>query len=106
MNKSFEPVCNALLDDLKPGIEFRNWTILKNYIGDRMRVEDVNPSEIVVQAPKAKSALHVPRKEFEKIWEIWPEYKAERITRQEITDLTFYSKYIISILHWLEENRQ
>jgi hypothetical protein len=68
-----------------------------------MTVVLIDEDKIVVQSPKAKNLLNVSRDEFEKISEIWPAYKAGRMQRKEVCKMTFHSKYIISILHWLEE---
>jgi hypothetical protein len=78
---------------------------LKGYLGDTMKVAQIDEDEIVVQSPKAKNLLHVFRDEFEKIWEIWPTYKARRMQRRDVCDMTFHSKYILSILHWMEETK-
>lgn len=104
MDKSFEPVWQAIQKNLKPGTEVRNWTILKGYWGGRIPVVDLEKNAIIVQATRTGNELRVPRSEFEKMWKIWTDYKGGKVTRQEIGALMFVSKYVISILHWYEEN--
>lgn len=106
MNKSFDEMWKKLQTNLKPGLTLGNWTYLKGYLGDTMRVEEVDKVEIVVHSPKAKNLQHVSKADFEIIWEVRDEYKNGRYHRQDMRDLTMYSKYIISILHWLETHTQ
>ena len=54
--------------------------------------------------PQKKIEMPYKKADFEKVWDVWPGYKLGKIQRQELMKLTRYSKYIISILHWLEEN--
>lgn len=102
MEHSFESLWQELQHRLRPGLIIPNWTYLKGYLGDTMRIEEVEDVEIVVKAPKAKTLQHVSKANFEIIWKIWPAYKTGRLQRQEMREMTYYSKYIISILHWLE----
>lgn len=98
----FDHIWDLLQHKLRPQTVIRNWTALKGYLGDTMTIVAVNTDSIEVNAPKAKSILVVPITDFETLWEVWPQYKNHRVQRQEIRDITFYSKYIISILRWLE----
>ena len=102
MEITFETVWQELQNRLRPGLIIPNWTYLKGYLGDTMRIEEVEDVEIVVQAPKAKTLQHVSKANFEIIWKIWPEYKTGLLPRQEMIEITRYSKYIISIFHWLD----
>lgn len=102
MEKTFETVWNELQTRLHPGLIIPNWTYLKGYLGDTMRIEEVGGVEIVIHAPRAKNLQHVSKENFEKFWDIWSDYKTGRLQRQETTYMTHYSKYIISILHWLD----
>jgi hypothetical protein len=84
------------------GMEIRNWTVLKGYIGDSMHVVAVHAETIEVIAPRARNPIVVPKSHFKAVWEVWPLYTNRQMQRQELTPITFFSKYIISILHWLE----
>jgi hypothetical protein len=101
--ESFETVWNSLQVHLKPGTEIKNWTALHGYMGDKMTVVDVNRKLVSVDAPKAKNTQVIPKAEFEKIWQVWPLYKSQRMQRQEIVEMTMFSKYIISIYYWYEK---
>jgi hypothetical protein len=103
MTDSFEMTWRLLIDRLNPGMTLPNWTVLKGYLGDDMNIVHVDKDEIVIDPPKAKTLQYIKRDEFERIWEIWPDYKAGKLQRQKIREMTYHSKYIFSILHWLEE---
>jgi hypothetical protein len=83
--------------------EVRNWTVLKGYLGDTMKIVGVHAETIEVDAPRAKNLVTVPKAHFQAVWQMWPRYKNRQVQRQELTEMTFFSKYIISILHWVEE---
>lgn len=106
MGKTFETIWDGLQNHLRAGLIIPNWTYLKGYLGDTMRIEEVDEVEIVVHAPKAKNLQHVSKADFEIVWEVWDEYKNGRYQGQDMRDLMMYSKYIISILHWLETHNQ
>ncbi len=105
MVEPFPEIWQLISRRLKPGDSIPNWTVLKGNLGDSMIVVQVDEGEIIVQTPNAKHLQHVSRGEFEKIWGVWPAYKAGQIQRQEIREMTYHSKYILSILHWLEKNQ-
>lgn len=105
MGEAFSEMWQAISGRLNVGDSIPNWTVLKGNLGDFMNVVQVDARKIIIQAPKSEHQIRIYRKEFEKIGELWPAYKAEQIQRQEIRDITFHSKYIISIFHWVEENK-
>ncbi len=98
----FEKVWSALRLSLRPPQKIRNWTVLKGYLGDTMSVVAVHSSSIEVNTPGAVNIQVVPKQDFESVHRVWKAYKANRVQRQELTPMTRYSKYVISILHWLE----
>jgi hypothetical protein len=100
---SFTAVWSFLQSNLKPGMEIKNWTAFNGYLGDTMKIEAVRSLSIEVDAPKAASFQMVPKDDFGKVWEVWPEYKSHKLKRYELTDITRFTKYIISILYWYEE---
>ncbi len=102
---AFEPIWQKIMTRLKPGMSIRNWTHLKGYLGDEMKVNKVTQERIVIDAPNAKLPQSVSKTDFQKVWTSWPEYKSGQVQRQIFTEMTRYSKYIISILHWLEDNK-
>jgi hypothetical protein len=102
---TFSEIWKVILRRLKPGESIPNWTVLKGYMGDSMKVVQVGEGEIIIQTPNAKRLQHVSRGEFAEVWEVWPAYKTGQKQRQEIREMTFHSKYILSILHWVEDNQ-
>lgn len=102
MKQSFQPTWEAIVKGLEPRMKIRNWTVLKGYLGDSMEVVDVDDAKVVIKAPNAINQILVYREDFERVWEVWPGYKGGKVQRQELTPLTFFSKYILSIFHWLE----
>jgi hypothetical protein len=102
---TFDSVWSQLQSSLKPGTVIKNWTVLRGYLGDTMKIAGVRSGYIEVDAPLASTTQHISKKEFEKVWEIWPEYKGGKFPRNQMRDITWFSKYIISILHWAEKER-
>lgn len=77
-------------------------TAFRGYLGDSMAVVGVRENYIEVDAPNATAIQVVPKDDFEKVWEVWADYKRQKVKRYELRDMTRFSKYIISILHWYE----
>ena len=101
----FNEVWQYLQTHLQPGAVIPNWTALKGYLGDKMTVVHVTDNVISIKTPRAKNPVNVPRGDFERVWEIWHAYKSHRLRRYELTEVTFFSKYIISLFRWYETER-
>lgn len=99
---SFETVWSDLLAKLTKGTTVRNWTAFRGYLGDTMVIGRIGIDYIEVIPPKAENSQFVPKGDFQKVWKVWTDYKAQKVQRQEVREMTRHSKYIISILHWLE----
>ena len=99
---SFETVWGYIQTNLKPGTEIKNWTAYSGCLGDKMTIMKVRSRYIEVDTPKTMTFQVVPKKDFEGVWEVWSGYKSQRVRRMELTPITRFSKYIISILHWYE----
>ena len=102
--KTFELLWLDLVRHLKPGLTIDNWTALRGNLGDQMTVVGIRDRYIEIGAPNAKSVQRVPKADFEKVWEVWSDYKSQKLPRHKIRDMTLFSKYIISILRWYEQN--
>jgi hypothetical protein len=102
---TFEPFWASLVRDLKPGTIVGNWTTLKGFLGDKMMIVNIGQDSIEVNAPGAMTNQIVPKSDFERVWRVWQAYKAQTVARHDLRDVTRFSKYIISILHWFEEAR-
>ena len=101
---SFEEIWQKIVSRLTPGMTIRNWTILQGYFGDDIEIIDVTPDMIVIKIPTAKYLYSVPRDDFQKLWQVWPAYKNGQIDRLQTSPITRFSRYIIDILHWVEQN--
>jgi hypothetical protein len=99
---SFEQVWSTLNAKCLPPQKIRNWTVLKGNLGDIMTVVGLSGNYVEVDTLGAQTIQMVPKKDFEAVFNVWKAYKANRVTRQEICTMTRFSKYVISILHWLE----
>ena len=51
---------------------------------------------------QAKNIQKVPSADFETVYNLWQRYRNGQVTRPEIRDATRFSKYVISILYWLQ----
>lgn len=100
---SFDAVWSQLQANLKVGTTIKNWTAFGGYLGDTMTIVGIRQKYIEVDTPNAGSIQVVPKGDFEQVWEVWADYKRQKVRRQELTPITRFSKYIISILHWYEK---
>jgi hypothetical protein len=102
--KTFEILWPDLIRRLELGLAVKNWTAFRGYLGDEMTVAGIDEGHIEIKAPKAKTIQRVPKTDFKKVWDVWTDYKSQKLPRFKIRDVTPYSKYIISVLHWYEQN--
>jgi hypothetical protein len=101
---SFDTLWSYLQQNLNVGTVIKNWTAFGGYLGDTMTIVGVRDNYIEVDPPKAGTTQSVPKADFEKVWQDWVDYKNQKVKRQELTEYTRFSKYIISILHWYENS--
>jgi len=99
----FDNIWDVLQRRLKPGTEIQNWTAYRGYLDDSMTINDIQENSIEVETPKAKNIQHVPKEDFKNVWSVWSDYKIQKVKRYELRDMTRFSKYVISILKWYEE---
>lgn len=98
----FPQTWNALHASLASGVLIKNWTCDSGFLGDDFTVTAVASGFIEVNSPNAANIQRVPREDFELVYTEWANYIAGQTGRAEIRDKTRFSKYIISVLHWLE----
>ncbi len=99
----FKNIWNYLQRKLKPGTKIPNWSAYRGYLGDSMTITKVGETSIEIDAPKAKNLQHVSKEDFVKVWSVWKDYKTQKVKRYELRNMTRFSKYVISILKWYEE---
>lgn len=61
---------------------------------------EVTPDSVTVRT--SKGPRKVPCVSFGVIFPLWADYKAGTVPRHALTDISYNSTYVISILHWLE----
>jgi hypothetical protein len=84
------------------GTSIRNWTLDSGYLGDKFTITGIGKGHLVIETPGAKGLQHVSRVDFETVYKIWSDYLCGVFRRDQIRDMTRFSKYVISILHWAE----
>jgi hypothetical protein len=89
----------TVTEHLTSGATVRNWTAAKGYFGEDFVVKSIEPDHLVVAAPGAENEQHVPRKDFELVDKVWGGYCSGAVKRQQLRDMTRFSKYVVSILH-------
>jgi hypothetical protein len=99
----FSQTWTALQTTLSAGMPIENWTQAKGLLGDSFTIVNVAAGFIEVNTPNASNLQRVPRADFELVYRQWTHYSTGQTRRHEIRDETRFSKYIISILHWLEQ---
>ncbi|OGN94757.1 MAG: hypothetical protein A2Z71_05925 [Chloroflexi bacterium RBG_13_50_21] len=101
---TFDILWSHLQTNLKVGTTIKNWTDFHGYLGDTMKVTAIRGDSIEIDSPSTKNLQVVPKDDFEKVWSIWADYKSQKVSREQLRDVTRFSKYIISILHWYEND--
>jgi hypothetical protein len=71
--------------------------------GESTTIVSVEADAITVAPPRAKGFVRLPKEDFETIWRHWPDFKAGKITRSELRQLTSRSSYIITLFHWYDD---
>lgn len=102
---AFDETWASLRFRLSAGATIRNWTAANGVIGEPFTIVTADENAITVDAPGAETLLRVPREDFQRIHAIWADYLALKIRRTALKSLTWYSKYVISILHWFEQTQ-
>jgi len=100
---AFEHVWSALQHELRMGDTIPNWTQAKGLVGQPFVVLEVTPTAITVDPGRGAISQRVPERDFEYLDRSWSGYRSGRIGRGELRNGTRFSKYTISLLHWLEE---
>jgi len=98
----FTKIWKTLRESIAPNTTIENWTLDGGFIGDDFVVEEVSRDTVYVITPKAINRQSIPIKDFEAVFHMWGEYLSDSVKRHEIRDKTRYSKYIISIFHFLK----
>jgi hypothetical protein len=99
----FDDIWDELIASLEPGIEINQWNPYNGYIGERLTIITSDPDSISIEPPRVWGSQVISKCDFKNVWEVWEDYTALRVERQKIHGLTNHAKYVISILHWYEQ---
>ena len=99
----FANTWNALQTHLAPGTAIPNWRASRGLLGDSFVVSSVGANYVAVDTPGAQNRQRIPVADFQKVYAIWKGYCEGQTARATVRDATRFSKYIISVLHWLEQ---
>jgi hypothetical protein len=99
---SFADTLGALLANLSAMTKIPNWTVDSGLLGNSFCIVSVSLDGVIVEVPNAKNYQRIPMKDFAAVYDLWNGYMEGVVKRNEIRNITRYSKYIISINHWLE----
>lgn len=98
---AFPSLWKQIQGRLSAGLAIKNWTTQKGYLGDSFTIVAITPDRITVDSPRAENLQAIPRRDFEAVEALWKGYCLGSVQRKDIRDLTRFSKYIISILHYV-----
>jgi hypothetical protein len=99
---AFPDTWNALQASLTAGTSIPNWTVHSGVIADPFTIAAVTATAVVIDTPGAETPQTVPLADFQTVYDRWNDYRHGAMPRSDFTRLTRYSKYVISILYWLE----
>ena len=99
----FADAWNALQTHLIAGTTIPNWTVDKGLLRDSFVVSAVGPDLVEVDTPGAENRQRVPDADFQSVYAMWNGYCRGQTPRAAVRDATRFSKYVISVLHWLEQ---
>jgi hypothetical protein len=106
MTMSFKKTWSYIQSNLHAGQLIDNWTKDGRYYIKQLSIVRVRPGKVIlIKSPNAKDVQRIPQDDFKKVYDVWSQYKASTFPRRRIRDdLTRFSTYIISVLHWVEQN--
>jgi len=90
--------------NLHAGQLINNWTKAGRYKPGTFPIVKVGTTSIKIKAIRTHKPRPVPMGDFEKVYNVWNQYNAGIYSRYEIRNSTRHSTYIISVLHWVEQN--
>ena len=98
----FTNAWGALQSQLATGTKVPNWTAANGLLGNNFVIVAVTRAHVDVDTPGAQNVQRVPRTDFEDVYNVWDGYLRGTVKRHQVRDATRFSKYIVSIWHWLE----
>jgi len=96
---SFDQCWNEICSRLTPMPKMCSWSVAGRAKGE-FGILEVTRDSVTVET--GNRPREVPRESFEVIFEKWADYKTGTMPRKALTEISYNSTYVISILHWLE----
>ena len=97
---SFQHCWASLQATVHAGMTIAPWSA-KGGSKTLVKIVGVEAGSIAVEAGNGATRM-VSRTDFERIFEVWAQYKVGERSRKNLQGITFNSVYVISVLHWLE----
>lgn len=89
------------VQSIKTRAHVAHWSVLKGKLNSSFCVLDVDDHGITVETAPG-TERRISRTEFDKVAEIWPEYKERRVPRHRLNESSVNSTYILSLLHFVD----
>lgn len=100
-------IWQVVSENLQAGMTVRNWTVNRGYFGDDIIIQAVGENFVEVAAPDSKTGevatVCVPQQDFEYVYTNWDAYLAGDMTRHELRDNCWNTRYVIDVLRHLAE---
>jgi len=84
--QTFDDVWFTLQKNLTTCTGIKNWTAFRGYLGDLITIAGIRENHIEVDAPNASTIQVIPKGDFEKVWQVWIDYKIQKVKRFELMD--------------------
>ena len=103
---AFETFWAELRSTLQPNAEIRGWGAARGYTAMRFRVTDVERAAVTVASSTMSAPRRVSKGEFAKLYRLWDDYCAGRVSRAAVTAISQNSSYIFAILRHHADRRE
>jgi hypothetical protein len=95
----------SLLEKARKGYEFETWSASKGKLGSKFHLIELREDLLKLKPESGKTIQTIKMEEFCSIAQKWPGYKSGNILRSQLVVESYHTSYILSLLHWLEEER-
>ncbi len=96
---------SSLFHSLPPGTSVQHWSAASGLLPGAFVSNAVEKSYVRIEGPRNKiSQRLVPADDFRKILDVWSDYNNQIMPRQDIVRMTKHPTYVVSIIHWREDN--
>jgi hypothetical protein len=96
-HRGFDAVWMNIFQRLQAGQTIRNWGVAQGYTGKTFQIEHVGNSTITVVGGSMTQSRKISKGDFERVYSVWDDYCAGSYRRENMTDLSQNTSYILSI---------